>query len=70
MNAVGKPFREKSNPKNRTVKIRVKLPQVNKKSLARKRTSVQKPFYYSLKLEQKNSRRKTTHFFAPLPVSA
>ena len=41
-----------------------------KKPLARKRISVQKPFSHSIsKLEQKISRRKTTRFFAPLPVS-
>ena len=37
------------------VKIRVKLPHVNKKPLARKRTFVQTPFSYSnLNLEQKD----------------
>ena len=42
-----------------------------KKSLARKRKIVQTPFSHStLKLERKNSRRKTTRVFAPLPVSA
>ena len=40
----------------KTVKIRVKLPHVNKKSLPRNR--------------EKNSRRKTTRFFASFPVSA
>ena len=55
----------------KTVKIRVKLPHVNKKPLPRKRISVQTPFSHStLKLERKNSRPKTTRFFAPLPVSA
>ena len=53
------------------LKIKVKLPHVNKKPLARKRIFVQTPFCHStLNLEQKNSRRKTTRFFAPLPVSA
>ena len=62
---------EKSDPINRkTVKIKVKLPHV-KKPLARKRIFVQTPFSHStLKLERKISRRKTTRFFAPLPVSA
>ena len=47
----------------KTVKINVKLPHVNKKPLARKRIFVQTPFFHStLKLEQKNSRRKTTRF--------
>ena len=64
---------KKSDPKNRKkiVKTKVKLPHVNKKPLARKRIFVQTPFSHStLKLERKNSRRKTTRFFAPLPVSA
>ena len=39
----------------KTVKIKVKLPHVNKKPLARKRIFVQTPFSHStLKLEQKN----------------
>ena len=49
----------------------MKLPHVNKKPLARKRNFVQTPFSRStLNLERKISRRKTTRFFAPLPVSA
>ena len=55
----------------KTVKIRVKLPHVNKKPLPRNRIFVQTPFSHStLKLERENSRRKTTSFFAPFPVSA
>ena len=56
----------------KTVKIRVKLPHVNKKPLPINRTLIQTPFSHStLKLERKkNSRRKTTRFFAPFPVSA
>ena len=39
----------------KTVKIKVKLPHVNKKPLARKRIFVQTPFSHStLKLERKN----------------
>ena len=39
----------------KTKKIKVKLPQVNKKPLARNRIFVQTPFSHStLKLEQKN----------------
>ena len=53
-----KPFSKKSDPKNRkncNVKIKVKLPHVNKKPLARKRIFVQTPFSHStLNLEQKN----------------
>ena len=49
----------------KTVKIKVKLPHVNKKPLARKRIFVQTPFSHStLNLERKN------RFFAPFPVSA
>ena len=46
---------KKSDPKNwKTVKIRVKLPHVNKKPLARNLIFVQIPFSLStLKLEQK-----------------
>ena len=56
MNGLGKPFRRKSAPKNeKTVKIKVKLPHVNKKPLARKRIFVQTPFSHSsLNLERKN----------------
>ena len=55
----------------KTIKIKVKLPHLNKKPLARKRIFVQTPFSHStVKLEQKKSHRKTTGFLAPLPVSA
>ena len=56
MNGLEKPFRKKSNPKNRKkLKIKVKLTYVNKK-LARKRIFVRTPFSHStLKSEQKNS---------------
>ena len=73
MNVLDKTFRKKSDPKKneKTVRIKVKMPHVNKKPLARKRIFVQIPFSHStLNLERKNSRRKTTRFFAPLPVSA
>ena len=47
----------------KTVKIRVKLPHVNKKPLPRNRIFVQTPFSHStLKLERKKSRCKTTRF--------
>ena len=48
-------FAKKSDPKNeKTVKIKVKLPHVNKKPLARKRIFVQTLFSHStLNLEQK-----------------
>ena len=73
MNGSEKPFRKKSDPKNwkKTVKIKVKLPHVNKKPQPRNRIFVQTPFSHStLELERKNSRRKSTRFFAPYPVSA
>ena len=55
----------------KTVKIKAKLPHVNKKPLARKRIFVQTPFSHStLNLERTISRRKTTRYFAPFPVSA
>ena len=55
VNGLGKPFRKKSDPKiEKTVKIRVKLPHVNKKPLPRNRIFVQTPFSHStLKLERK-----------------
>ena len=55
-NGSGKPFRKKLIQKIETpVKIKKKLPNVNKKPLARKLIFVQTPFSHStLKLEQKN----------------
>ena len=55
MNGLKKRFRKKLNPKNKkTVKIRVKLPHVNKKPLSRKWIFVQTPFSHStLNLERK-----------------
>ena len=49
VNGLGKPFRKKSDSKNRkkTVKIRVKLPHVNKKPLPRNRIFVQTPLSHS-----------------------
>ena len=47
----------------KTVKIRVKLPHVNKKPLPRNRIFVQTPFSHStLKLEQKNHSAKPLAF--------
>ena len=53
-------------------KIKLKLPHVNKKSLARKRIFVQTRFSHSiLKLERKKFQAtKPIRFFAPFPVSA
>ena len=72
MNGLEKPFRKNPIQKieKKTVKIKVKLPHVNKKPLPIKRIFVQTPYSHStLKLEQKISRRRTTRFFAPFPVS-
>ena len=71
MSKLGKPFRKNPIQKTeRTIKTNVKLPHVNKKLLARMRIFVQTPFSHStLKLERKKSRRKTTRFFTPFPVS-
>ena len=47
-----------------TVKIKVKWPHVNKKSLARKRIFVQKPFSHSTsKLERKNITQQNHSLF-------
>ena len=56
MNGLGKPFRKNPIQKiEKTVKIKVKLPHVNKKPLARKRIFVQTPFSHStLNLKRKN----------------
>ena len=67
MNGLRKPFRKKTIQKNekKTVKIKVKLPHVNKKPLARKRIFVQTAFSHStLNLE-----RKTFHAANPLAFS-
>ena len=56
MSELRQPFRKKIQSKiDKTVKIKVKLPHVNKKPLERKRISVQTLFSHStLKLEQTN----------------
>ena len=56
MNGLEKPFRKNPIQKiEKTVKIKVKLPHVNKKPLARKRIFVQTPFSHSTSnLERKN----------------
>ena len=50
MNGLGKQFRKKSDPKNRkTAKIKVKLPHLNKKPLARKQIFAHSSFsHFSL----------------------
>ena len=55
----------------KTEKIKVKLPHVNKKPLVRKRIFVQTPFSHStLNLERKKFTPQNHSIFAPLPVSA
>ena len=69
---IGKPLRKESNPKNRkeTVKIEVKMPHMNNRSLARKRIFVQAPFFsLYFEISVKKYHPKTTRFFAPLPDS-
>ena len=63
---------KKPIPKNRkNSKNQSEIAACEQKTTTEKPNFVQTPFSHStLKLEQKNSRRKTTRFFAPLPVSA
>ena len=61
MNGLGKNLENRIQKIEKTVKTKVKLPHVNKKT-----TSERANFC----LERKISRRKTTRFFAPFPVSA
>ena len=60
----GESFRKKIRSKKiKKQQIKVKLPHVNKEPLARKEILVQTPFFHStLKLEGKNSRRRTALF--------
>ena len=64
MNGLGKPFKKNPIQKiERTVKIKVKLPHVNKKPPERKRNFVHTPFSHAtLKLEQKNHTAKPLAF--------
>ena len=56
---------------NKNSKNQSETAECKKKPLARNRIFVQKSFSRpTLKLEQKKSHRKTTRFFAPIPVSA
>ena len=71
MNGSGKPFTKKiRSKKTETLKIKVKLPHVNIKPLARKRILCTIFSLYFIIRATKCSRRKNTRFFAPLPVSA
>ena len=68
MNGLAKPFRKKnlSNNSRRPIqKIKVKLPHVNKKPLARKRNFVQTPLsHYTLKLDFTPKRFHATKLLA------
>ena len=67
MNVLEKPFRKKIRSKKlkKQLKTRVKLPHVNKKSLARKRIFVPTPFSHS----SSNLERKKFHAAKPLAFS-
>ena len=55
----------------KTVKFKEKLPHVNKKTTIEKANFCSNTvFSLYFKFRTKKSRHKTTHFFAPLPVSA
>ena len=74
VNGLGKPLRigKKSDSKNRkNSKNQGEIAACEQKTTAENPNFVLTPFSHSiLKIEQKNSRRKTTSFFAPFPVSA
>ena len=72
MNGLGKPFRKNAtqNIEKKTVKIEVKLPHVNKDHSQESEFLFKQGFLTILFRAKKNSRRKITSFFAPLPVSA
>ena len=67
-NGLEKLFRKKSHPKNKkTVKIRVKLPHVNKKPLPRNRNFVQTPFSHStLRLQRIKFTPQNHSLFRPI----
>ena len=73
MNGLEKPFRKKSDPKKRK-----NSKNQNQISACEQKTTSEKANFcsntdFSLYFKfgaKKNSRRKTTRFFAPLPVSA
>ena len=72
MNGLVKPFRKKTDPKNwKNSKNQSEIAACEQKPLARNRNFNQIPFSHStLQLERTISRRKTTRFFALLPVWA
>ena len=72
LNGLGKPFRKKSDPKNRKKsKIQSEIAACGQK------TTTEKPSFCSntvfsiyFKIRALKTRRKTLRFFAPFPVSA
>ena len=69
MKGLRKPLKNSIQKIEKTVKTKVNMPHVNKKPLARKLTFVQSFFYLkNSEKEKKISRRKTSRFFAPIPV--
>ena len=71
MTELGKPFRKKSDPKNRkNSKNQIEIAACEQKATSEKANFCSNTVLSTLKLEQKISRCKNTRFFAPLPVSA
>ena len=71
MNGLGKPFTKNPIQKiEKTVNIKVKLPHVNKTTSEKANFCSNTIFSLCFKFRAKNIIRKTTRFFAPLPVSA
>ena len=73
MNGLEKPFRKKSNPKNqKNSKNQSEIAACEQKTTTDKANFCSNTvfsLYFKIRAK-KNSRRKTTRFFAPLPVSA
>ena len=72
MNGLEKPFRLKSDPKNRkTSKNRREIAACEQKTTSETANFCSNTFFsLYFKIRAKNSRRKTTCVFAPIPVSA
>ena len=72
MKGLEKPFRKKSDPKNRkNSKNQSEIPACEQKTTSEKANFCSNTVSHStLNLEQKISSRKTTRFFPPFPVSA
>ena len=73
LNGLGKPFRKKSDPKNRkNSKNQSEIAACEQKTTTKKPNFCSNTVFslYFKIIAKKNSRRKTTRFFAPFPVSA